>query len=442
MNKVKNLPAIILLLIIFLLSFSCKKSIPEIKEEEQKEEKKAEEPQKDQGKSTEVIIKITTEQFTEAEELILRAKSAMGDIYDKENFDASIFNLKSAKETNESDQKKAFEHLDKSRKLSQEAYYNAFKKRSLEKKAEAEILIADAQSNGTDTIFADSFKKGTSLYDDGNVKFSEENYPQSFALFSESVDILKDLQANRNKISQEYESKIKYVQDLIKKAEQLGADTHAPKEIQIARDNLQLGIEAYREPNLEKSTQALTISEENALKSIDLTNKALKELKRIEARSKINAAGKSVEKAADKEVIDNEGQANTGLDYTFEFDEDGKGDIKNAPDNVSYKDVLLKAVEYIEKAKEAYFNEDYDMAIRYADIAKKIAESYTAGGIKTHYTVRLIPEKRDCLWRIAEYDYIYGNPFYWPMIWKTNKEKILNPDLIFPGQVFAIPELD
>ena len=82
------------------------------------------------------------------------------------------------------------------------------------------------------------------------------------------------------------------------------------------------------------------------------------------------------------------------------------------------------------------------MAIRYADIAKRIAESYTAGGIKTHYTVRLITEKRDCLWRIAEYSYIYGNPFYWPMIWKTNKEKILNPDLIFPGQVFAIPELD
>ncbi|HBD94174.1 MAG TPA: hypothetical protein DDY71_03040 [Spirochaetia bacterium] len=366
----------------------------------------------------------------------------MGDIYDKENFDASIFNLKSARELNESDPKKAFEHLDKSRKMSQEAYYNAFKKRSLEKKAEAEILIADAQSTGSNTIFADLFKKGTSLYDEGIVKFSEENYTQSFALFSESVDTLKELKANRNKIGQEYESKIKYIQDLIKKAEQLGADTHAPQEIQIARDNLQSGIEAYREPNLEKSTQALTISEENALKSIDLTNKALKELKRIEARSKINAAGKSVEKAAGKEVIDNEGQANTGLDYKFEFDEDGKGDIKNAPDNVSYKDVLLKAVEYIEKAKEAYFNEDYDMAIRYADIAKRIAESYTAGGIKTHYTVRLITEKRDCLWRIAEYSYIYGNPFYWPMIWKTNKEKILNPDLIFPGQVFAIPELD
>ena len=63
--------------------------------------------------------------------------------------------------------------------------------------------------------------------------------------------------------------------------------------------------------------------------------------------------------------------------------------------------------------------------------------------IRTNYTVRLIPERRDCLWRIAEYKFIYGDPWKWPVIYKANKEEIgSNPHLIFPGQVFDIPALD
>jgi nucleoid-associated protein YgaU len=55
------------------------------------------------------------------------------------------------------------------------------------------------------------------------------------------------------------------------------------------------------------------------------------------------------------------------------------------------------------------------------------------------YTVRLIPERRDCLWRIAGYSEIYGDPFRWPEIYSANKQEIKDPDLIYPGQVFQIP---
>lgn len=49
------------------------------------------------------------------------------------------------------------------------------------------------------------------------------------------------------------------------------------------------------------------------------------------------------------------------------------------------------------------------------------------------YTVR----KGDCLWRIA--GKIYGNPFKWPRIYEANKDKIKNPNRIYPGQVLKIP---
>ena len=47
--------------------------------------------------------------------------------------------------------------------------------------------------------------------------------------------------------------------------------------------------------------------------------------------------------------------------------------------------------------------------------------------------------KGECLWYIAGYDHIYGNPLQWPIIYKANTDRIKNPDLIYPGQVFIIP---
>lgn len=44
----------------------------------------------------------------------------------------------------------------------------------------------------------------------------------------------------------------------------------------------------------------------------------------------------------------------------------------------------------------------------------------------------------DNLWNISGKDEIYANPYQWPLIYKANRDKINDADLIFPGQVFAI----
>lgn len=49
--------------------------------------------------------------------------------------------------------------------------------------------------------------------------------------------------------------------------------------------------------------------------------------------------------------------------------------------------------------------------------------------------------KGDCLWNIAKKKEFYGNGFAWPNIYKANRDKIKNPDLIYPKQVFKIPNL-
>ena len=45
----------------------------------------------------------------------------------------------------------------------------------------------------------------------------------------------------------------------------------------------------------------------------------------------------------------------------------------------------------------------------------------------------------DTLWGISGQRPIYDNPFMWPLIYKANRDKIQDPDLIEPNQVFAIP---
>lgn len=40
----------------------------------------------------------------------------------------------------------------------------------------------------------------------------------------------------------------------------------------------------------------------------------------------------------------------------------------------------------------------------------------------------------DSLWKIAAKDDIYGNPFWWPLIYKSNADQIADPDVINIGQ--------
>jgi len=44
----------------------------------------------------------------------------------------------------------------------------------------------------------------------------------------------------------------------------------------------------------------------------------------------------------------------------------------------------------------------------------------------------------DHLWGISSKPAIYGNPYQWPLIYKANRDKIQDADLIHPGQVLTI----
>lgn len=46
----------------------------------------------------------------------------------------------------------------------------------------------------------------------------------------------------------------------------------------------------------------------------------------------------------------------------------------------------------------------------------------------------------DCLWIIAGNPQIYGDSFKWTLIYEANKNRISDPDIIYPGQQLLIPK--
>jgi nucleoid-associated protein YgaU len=57
------------------------------------------------------------------------------------------------------------------------------------------------------------------------------------------------------------------------------------------------------------------------------------------------------------------------------------------------------------------------------------------GGVTSYSVVR-----GDNLWNISGKDEVYADPYQWPLIYKTNRDKIKDADLIYPGQVFDIDQ--
>lgn len=121
-------------------------------------------------------------------------------------------------------------------------------------------------------------------------------------------------------------------------------------------------------------------------------------------------------------------------------------DKVNAPKN--YPAEYASAKAEMDASLASYGGEEYPASRDHARAVLTalfgVAASVGMPPLPATYKVRLIPARRDCLWRIAEYPFIYNNPLKWPVIYEANKKTFRdpnNPNLIFPGQVLQIPSI-
>jgi nucleoid-associated protein YgaU len=108
-------------------------------------------------------------------------------------------------------------------------------------------------------------------------------------------------------------------------------------------------------------------------------------------------------------------------------------DAASAPEMKEQETALETSVRLWMMGVNARNIGELDLANEYFNQAVVFAETYRTSAATVVYKVK----KLDCLWNIAKK--LYGNPFFWPLIFKANEEKIENPSLIYPGQEFLIP---
>jgi len=109
---------------------------------------------------------------------------------------------------------------------------------------------------------------------------------------------------------------------------------------------------------------------------------------------------------------------------------------------------LAKAIELRGDANKAYGAGDYDTATELARQAKAelalIQGKAGKASLPASYTVRLIPNDRDCLSKIAGYPFVYGDRAQWVRLYRANKTTLKHPenaDILLPGEVILIPSL-
>jgi hypothetical protein len=167
---------------------------------------------------------------------------------------------------------------------------------------------------------------------------------------------------------------------------------------------------------------------EDAKKKIADAEKSLASAREKTTRGLALDRAKSVEKLLEEaRKKDTENKFKTETDKAEGMIADGRKLIEGG----SYKDSMLK----FEEAENLL----YSLGI--AGMKKELKEEGELKQVEGRrmYEVIYNKKKRDCLWRIA--GKVYNNARLWPLIYMANKDQIKDPDLIFPGQRFVIPEV-
>ncbi|MBE9559376.1 MAG: LysM peptidoglycan-binding domain-containing protein [Proteobacteria bacterium] len=91
------------------------------------------------------------------------------------------------------------------------------------------------------------------------------------------------------------------------------------------------------------------------------------------------------------------------------------------------------AIAQADAENKKFLNENTDST---ATAGAAAAGARGAGGRVSSYSV----VRGDNLWNISGKDEVYADPYQWPLIYKTNRDKIKDADLIMPGQVLDIDQ--
>jgi nucleoid-associated protein YgaU len=409
------------------------------------------------------VPEITDVEVDDARNALARAKEADADFWDPDNYDAARRLLDDGIDLRLSDPSTAREKLDQSKIKANLAFDNSVARAGEQLAANMESARRRLLDLEADKFLPSDFVAATSGIEETKSLYASGDLSGARARAYKALKEMSDLRGRLETKLQTVRS-LKYdTEQLMAQAEASDAYTWAPGQKDKVSGYYLKGLDAYKGYRLDDAEENFGAAKEAAKDTLRIARES-KDTTQAEEKKKAEALQvqvmKALQEASKLTVVTEDGtvikpQNWTEEEFLKEIDKMLQEEQANTPGGQSMAlpaagqtAVMAEdsAVSLLQQARDLWAQGlkekaagNYGKAQDYFNEAQRYIDIYKSYAVKGVYTVRLIPDRRDCLWRIAEYADIYGDPYLWPNIWRRNRKLIQNPDLIFPGWQLVIP---
>jgi nucleoid-associated protein YgaU len=415
--------------------------------------------------TTQAVAPVTDEEIMAARNALARAKEVDADFFDAPNYDAARRLLDEGIDLREKDPDAARQRLADSKEKADLAFTNSVQRGAEDMAVRMEAARKRLLEIEADKFLPQDYTDTTAGIDEAAGLYKEENYADARARAYRALKEMTDLR-NRLETRLAGVQTLKYdTEQLMKQAEDEDLYQYAPGQREKVTGLYQAGVGAYTDYKLDDAEENFGAAREAARETIRIAQ-AARDARQADAKRKAEELQaqvmKSLQEASKLTVVDEDGTVHKPQnwkeeDFLKEIDRmmQEEKDRQSAPtpeslaipsngDTAVMADentasLLQQARDLWEQGLKEKAAGNYAKAVDYFNEAQRYIDIYRSFAVKGVYAVRLIPERRDCLWRIAEYKDIYGDPYKWPNIWRRNRKLIQNPDLIYPGWQLVIP---
>jgi nucleoid-associated protein YgaU len=390
-------------------------------------------------------VPVTDEEVSAAQNAIARARDAGADYYDADNFDAARRVLDSALAVRTSDPATSHAQLAEATAKADLSFDNSIAKAAADLGARMAALKQKLLDLEADKYAPDELQSSTAGIQEAADLYAEKDYSSARA---RAWQAMHDMAALRDNLEARLDAlnTLRYrVEQAMKEAESTDAYSFAPAQKDKVTGMYLQGLQAQQEYKLDQAEESFAAALE-AAREVLRPAKAAREARmadeRRKAQEKQAQVMKALEEASKLIVVTEDGtviQPRNWTEQDLQKENDQGGDRSVVLANESVDDLLGQARQLWGLGLKENLAGNYARAQSYFGEALQHIDAFVAYAVKGIYTVRLIPDQRDSLWRIAANKDVYGDPFQWPKIWRRNRKLIRNPDLILPGWRLVIP---
>ena len=407
---------------------------------------------------------VTDTEVNDARNALARAREVDADYYDPDNYDAARQLLDEGIEMRTGDPATARTHLADAKEKADLSFTNSVARAGQDMAARMEAARKKLLEIEADKFQPEQYQAATAGIDESQTLFASNDYSGARARAYQALKDMSDLRARLEARLANVRT-LKYdTEQLMKQAEDGELYSLAPGQREKVTSLYMKGLDAWQGYRLDDAEESFGAALEAAKDTIRIAQEArgsqaetkkkadamqVQVMKALQEASKLtivtedgtvikpqNWTEDEFLKEIDRLMQEEKQDAAPSSDHSMRIPSD-QGTVVMADDTTA--SLLQQARDlWVQGLKEKAAG-NYGKALDYFNESQRYIDIYKSFAVKGVYTVRLIPDRRDCLWRIAEYPEIYGDPYRWPNIWRRNRKLIQNPDLIYPGWQLVIP---